>query len=240
MECAMWAYRLGWFRSRAARTHTPPSSLASCQHSFSQPRPARHKDHVLQSPTAMSAGAGAPHPAKNVKSVFPAYCWQWIMSRLQVVASRAPMMRDLWNHTSVAKRFSWVCKLLDEDASRAALRGEGMTRISKSWYVPRILSREDLTKCAAQIVAKWQGAMGVRSSGNVFALQAWFLQQPEVTAYLRKSSTLESASEGYVGVMRRLPGQVVLPDDKLKKFAWKMDELTYHIMLVCFVIIAAG
>ena len=174
--------------------------------------------------------------AGSLRRSFPPSVVRWCLSQVRFSHGKFPRHCDSWTHIKDARKLDW--NKLHEVAPGSmydALAGQNMQRIEQSWDVPCFLSDAELQR-------RFQKSMGQAFARVPGCVQTEWpcLPKSSLQSYCRRRDKCWAAYKQHTKDMNPRPGESVVPDDKCKRFAWKMPKDVYHVLLAFFVLLAAN
>ena len=142
----------------------------------------------------------------------------WALSRVRFVVSAPSKFRDQWNAPKVSKLFQ-----VSTADSNFSIKNDivGMHRVDKVWDLPVRLSQPESVKLAAECAATCCGALGICDFDASIAAASCargLASCPEYNKERRRCIASNTEYQLYASNMFRGKNEVLVPDDKLKKY----------------------
>ena len=171
--------------------------------------------------------------AETLGHVMPCQMVEWCMSRIRFSHCKIRSHKDSWTHVRDAKNLDWeVFRCTPAGTMQDALRGRAMQRVEKAWDVPRFLKNSELN-------LKFQQCLG-KAFALVAACRGCRPPKEDLSAYRRRRDACSAEYNAHTQGMQSTSTCSLIPDDKCKKFAWRMPRDVYHFLLAYFVMLAAN
>ena len=162
----------------------------------------------------------------------------WALSRVRFVVSAPSKFKDQWNAPKVSKLFQ-----VSSVASNFSVKNDivGMHRVDKVWDLPVRLSQPESVKLAAECAASCCSALGIRDVDASIAAASCargLASCPEYNKERRRCVASDTEYQSYASNMFRGKHEVLVPDDKLKKYMWLVPLWVYQHLLWHFALVA--
>lgn len=162
----------------------------------------------------------------------------WALSRVRFVISAPSKFKDQWNAPKISKSFQ-----VSLIASNFSIKDDivGMHRVDKVWDLPVRLSQPESVHLAAECAATCCSALGscdVDASIAAASCARGLASCPEYNKERRRCIASDTEYQLYTSNMFRGKNEVLVPDDKLKKYMWLIPLWAYQHLLWHFALVA--
>ena len=162
----------------------------------------------------------------------------WALSRVRFVISAPSKFKDQWNAPKISKSFQ-----VSSVASNFSIKDDivGMHRVDKVWDLPVRLSQPESVHLAAECAATCCSALGicdVDASIAAASCARGLASCPEYNKERRRCIASDTEYQLYTSNMFRGKNEVLVPDDKLKKYMWLIPLWAYQHLLWHFALVA--
>ena len=166
----------------------------------------------------------------------------WVLTKVRVTAGCLKKHRDKWNAVKFSKSLRHAAvQSFDSFAQQAALNGQGMFRVDKVWDVPeRPTAQEDLQQ-AKRGVNVACAYLRLPSICHGVARRVVDAKLPLCGCFKRERRLFrrtQAAYDTYTNDMRMAEHEVLVPDDKNKKFFWRVPSQVYAWLLYHFAMLS--
>ena len=166
----------------------------------------------------------------------------WLLSRLRLVAGPCQKHSRFCNAPAVSKRTD-AQEIVDMPNSYLSTldKASDLDRIEKIWDVPWRPSVQDDRRavsacirrcCSCLRVDSWRACEAVSMAAESLQTDPCYMREQRVF------KQTQSAYASYTADMSRRPGEVLVPDDKQRKFMWRVSAACYQWLLLKFACLA--
>ena len=162
----------------------------------------------------------------------------WALSRVRFVISAPSKFKDQWNAPKISKSFQ-----VSSVASNFSIKDDivGMHRVDKVWDLPVRLSQPESVHLAAECAAtccRTLGICDVDASIAAASCARGLASSPEYDKERRRCIASDTEYQLYTSNMFPGKNEVLVPDDKLKKYMWLIPLWAYQHLLWHFALVA--